>query len=406
MDIVIAGGGIGGLSTALFLHRVGLRARVYEQVPELKELGVGVNLHPQAVGEMARIGLDEALATAGNNCLEWGLFNRFGQEIWREPRGRLAGHDWPQISIHRGRLQGLLLTAVRQRLGPDAIVTGHRFTGCQQRGGKVTSRFATAGGEQIVESDILIGADGIHSTLRHILFPDEGPPSYGGSVLWRGTIMMEPFFEGRAMILAGYSGCKIIAYPMTAPNAEGMAEVNWLADLASDTMLNREDWNRKGRFQDFAPIFADWRFDWLDVPRMIGETTEVYEYPMVDRDPLPRWSFGRVTLLGDAAHPMYPVGSNGASQAIRDGAALAEALSEEADLDRALARYEHHRREPTAQIVMSNRGSGPETVMNIAHERAPNGFRHIHDVIPRAELEAVSQRYRTLTAAPKPVPAA
>jgi 2-polyprenyl-6-methoxyphenol hydroxylase-like FAD-dependent oxidoreductase len=401
MDVAIAGAGIGGLTAALFLHAARLNVRVFEAAPELAELGVGVNIQPQAVGELARIGLDGALAAAGQPIREWALFNRFGQEIWREKRGDAAGHDRPQIAVHRGRLQGLLLAAVRQRLGEASVITDHTLVGFEEKDGQVVSRYATGGGGAKVQvvSDLLIGADGIHSATRRAFYPHEGPPIYAGTILWRGVTRGPAFLDGATMALAGYSGRKIIAYPITPPDAAGEVIINWIADIAAASMLNREDWDRAASIDGVLPLFEGWAFGWLDVPELLRRASAVYEYPMVDRDPLPQWSFGRTTLLGDAAHPMYPIGSNGASQAIRDAGALADALAAEPDPLAALKLYERHRREPTNRIVISNRGAGPETVMNLAHERAPDGFRHVHDVISAAELEAASRGYGVLTAA-------
>ena len=201
-----------------------------------------------------------------------------------------------------------------------------------------------------------------------------------------------PFLDGRSMIMAGHRPQKFVAYPIGAVDADGLQQINWIAELdRRDAGLPaREDWNREGRLADFAPRFADWRFDWLDVPALIGAAERVYEFPMVDRDPLPRWTYGRVTLLGDAAHPMYPIGSNGASQAILDARALADALADEADVDAALARYEAERRPATAAIVHANRPHGPERVLDLAEERAPDGFAAIGDVFARGELEAIA----------------
>ena len=397
MDILIAGAGIGGLSAALFLNAAGHRVRLFEAVSALKELGVGINMQPHAVRELARLGLQPRLEAAGNPCVEWAMANMFGQDIWHEPRGLKAGHDWPQISIHRGRLQGILAGAVAERLGADAIATGHRFVSYRERGDTVVARFATRAGEVEATGDILIGADGIHSTLRRILHPGEGDPVYNGAILWRGLTRWPSYLSGGTQVFAGHPDQKFIVYPITPPDAEGMQVTNWIAQVSAPMMLNREDWNREGRREDFLPLYETWNFDWLDVPGMIRAAETVYEFPMVDRDPLPRWGLGRVTLLGDAAHPMVPIGANGGSQAIRDAAAIADALASHRDPVAALAAYEAERRPATAEIVLSNRQLGPEEVLKMAHDRAPGGFRDVEDVISRAELEDVSRRYRTVT---------
>jgi len=400
VKIVIAGSGIGGLAAALFLQAEGIEADLYESVPELQELGVGINLQPHAVRELELLGLRAELEAAGNSCDEWAMFNRLGQDIWREPRGRAAGHAWPQISIHRGRLQGILLAAARQRLGADRIHTDHHLVAFDQTDDRIAATFATGhrtGPAVRVEADALIGADGIHSAVRRSLYPAEGDPVFAGMLLWRGMTRTKPLFGGHTMVFAGYREQKFIAYPIRPPEPDGPQMLNWIAEIHADKMLRREDWNREGRLDEFLPAYADWLFSWADVPQIIREADRVYEYPMIDRDPLPRWSFGRVTLLGDAAHPMYPIGANGASQAIRDGRALAQAFAAGGTAAECLTRYEQDRREPTNQIVLSNRQLGPEQVMQMAHERAPNGFEHIEDVISREELTAIAQRYRAVT---------
>ncbi len=400
---MVIGGGIGGLTAALRLHAAGIAVRVYESVREIRPLGVGINLLPHAVRELTDLGLLDALNTAGVPTGELRYFSKFGQQIWQEPRGLAAGYRWPQISIHRGALQMLLLDAARARLGAGVIRTGHHLAAFAQRDdGTVEARFVDrrTGAPVATESaDLMIGADGIHSTVRRMLFPDEGPPQWNGAILWRAITAAAPFLTGRSMFMAGHARQKFVAYPLTStPDASGRVLINWIAELRFDetTLANREDWNRRGNLADFFPAFAGWRFDWLDIPNLIRHAEVIYEYPMVDRDPLDRWSFGRVTLLGDAAHPMYPVGSNGASQAILDARALADALAATADSAAALRDYEVLRRPATARITLSNRQQGPERVMQIVEERAPQGFTDRDAVISRAELEAIAVEYKQI----------
>ena len=397
MNVAIIGAGIGGLTTALFLHQQGHHVHVYESVAEIRELGVGINLLPHAVRELEKLGLRDQVADGGVLTKELLYFNKLGQRIWQEPRGIDAGYTWPQVSIHRGRLQRILLDAVVERLGAESVATGHRLRAVRPEGGGVTTMFDVAGssaGTREVHADLVIAADGIHSAARSQFYPDEGIPIYSGSMHWRGTTMMEPFLSGRSMFMAGHRAVKFVAYPITRPDTDGRVQVNWIAELLRPTPLNREDWNRPGHLEDFLPEFESWRFDWLDVAGLIRGYEQVLEYPMCDRDTIPQWTFGRCTLLGDAAHPMYPIGSNGASQAIRDASALADALARHADLDAALAAYEAARRPATAAIVLSNRKMGPELVMQMAEDRAPEGFATIDDVIPRHELEAVADGYK------------
>jgi 2-polyprenyl-6-methoxyphenol hydroxylase-like FAD-dependent oxidoreductase len=376
---------------------------VHEQVAELRPLGVGINLLPHAVKVLTALGLQDALDTTAVRTGELAYFNRHGQEIWREPRGLDAGYRWPQFSIHRGELQLILLAAARARLGDARIRFGRRAVEAAERpGGRARTRFVDRDGADLGwrESDVVIAADGIHSALRARLAPGEGPPRWNGSILWRAvTEDWPPFLSGRSMIMAGHQDQKFVCYPISrAALDRGRARVNWIAERRVDPSAawRREDWNRPGRFEEFLPHFESWRFGWLDVPALIRGATACYEYPMVDRDPLPRWTFGPVTLLGDAAHPMYPIGSNGASQAILDAAALARALAAHGPTAAGLAAYEAERRPATAAIVLANRANGPEQVMQLAEERAPGGFARIEDVIPRAELEEIALRYKRL----------
>ncbi len=398
MHILIAGGGIGGLTLALALHRRGIDCTVYEAAPELRPLGVGINLLPHAVKELTELGLQQALADIAIETASLSYYNKFGQSIWSEPRGRAAGYQWPQFSIHRGELQMLLLETARRTLGAGRILSGHTLTRFDQADGRVQASFVRAdGGTVVAEGDALVAADGIHSAARRQLWPDEGPARYGQRVLWRATTEGAPFGDGRSMFMAGYQHVKFVAYPISRRHAEqGRSLINWIAELTipGDTPP-KQDWNKQVDASVFARPFDGWRWDWIDIPALIRGARTIYEFPLVDRDPLPHWRQGRVTLLGDAAHPMYPIGSNGASQAILDVRALADALAGQASIDQALDAYEAERLPKTAAIVLANRQNGPEQVMQLAEDRAPNGFRHdVHEVIPREELEAIAARYK------------
>lgn len=387
MNVLIAGGGIGGLTVALCLHRAGFRCRVFEAATEIRPLGVGINLLPHAVRELTLLGLDAALAATGVATKDLSYYSKRGQLIWCEPRGRDAGYAWRQYSIHRGRLQMLLLAAVRSQLGADAVVTGHALAGFETRDDGVTAHFRNGARAQ---ADVLVGADGIHSQVRRTFYPQEGEPQFSGRLLWRGVSAAPPFLSGRSMIMAGHANQKFVAYPI------GASTINWVAELqvGGERAPLPRDWNRRADKSSFLPAFQDWRFDWLDVPALVERAEEVFEFPMVDRDPVERWSFDRVTLLGDAAHPMYPIGSNGASQAILDAAALARAFTQHGVTPAALTAYEQERLAPTASIVHSNRRQGPEVVMQMVEERAPDGFDDVERVIPRAELIEIASRYK------------
>ena len=402
MTILIIGAGPGGLTAALHLHRLGFDVRVFESVPAIRPLGVGLNLLPHAVRELTLLGLAEDLAAISIPTAELAYHNKHGQLIWREPRGLAAGYHWPQFSVHRGRLQMLLFDAVVKALGPGKVQTGLHLDSFRQDAEGVTAHFidrATGQPAGEARGAILIGADGIHSTVRRAFYPDEIIPPFSGRILWRATTEAAPFLTGRSMIMAGHANQKFVAYPICPDAAaRGKSLVNWIAELqvGGDKAPIPRDWNRLAAKSRFAPAFQDWRFDWLDVPALIDGAEAVYEFPLVDRNPVPRWTFERVTLFGDAAHPMFPVGSNGASQAILDAAALAEALVTHANPVDALKSYESQRLEPTALIVKTNRLHGPEVVMQMAEERSPQGFSDIETVIPRTELEEIANRYKAI----------
>lgn len=398
MKVVIVGAGIGGLATALSLERAGCSdVTVVERAQELRPLGVGINLLPHAVRELTELGLGEAVAAIGVPPSRLTYVNRLGQLIWSEPRGTEAGYHWPQLSMHRGEFQLLLADEVRRRLGPDAIRLGWRATTVEHGASTDTVRFADASGTELaLEADVVVGADGIHSALRAQAYPDEGPPPWNRLVLWRGTALAPTFLDGRTMVMAGDGEQKFVAYPLAAPGAEpGMTRVNFIAERrAPDGMAETVDWNHAVDAAPIVELFADWRFDWLDVPGVIAAADRILEYPMVDRDPLPRWTFGRTTLLGDAAHALYPNGSNGASQAILDARSLAFRLATVPSVDDALAAYEEDRRSVTARLSGMTRQLGPERVMQLARDRAPDGFADIHDVIPEQELREIADAYK------------
>jgi 2-polyprenyl-6-methoxyphenol hydroxylase-like FAD-dependent oxidoreductase len=396
----VIGAGIGGLSAALTLARAGCRVRVFEVVPELKALGVGINLLPHSAKVLLELGLGEALKARSVLTGSLRYHAKDGKTIWSEPRGMDAGYPCPQYSIHRGELQMVLLAAVREAIGADRIVTGRGYLRAEQDDSGVTVTLgdpATGEVADTVRGDCLVGADGIMSAVRASFYPEEGNPVYAGQVLWRGVTEAEPFADGRTMVMIGNSARKAVIYPIRWLD-DGRQLINWIAELAIEKELpaNKGDWNRPGALADFIDAFRDWRFDWLDVPALFEGAEGCWEFPMVDRDPVPRWSFGRITLLGDAAHAMRPNGSNGASQGVLDAVALADSLAAEADVPRALARYEAARLEPTRALTLANRQTGPEIVLQMVEERCPNGFDDIHDHFSAAELQAIADSYKTV----------
>jgi 5-methylphenazine-1-carboxylate 1-monooxygenase len=380
------------------LHQRGIACEIYEQADAVRELGIGINTLPHAIVELKQLGLLERLDEAAIRTFELIYTNRIGQEIWREPRGIDAGYDVPQFSIHRGRLQSVIHKAVVERLGPDAIRTGARLGAFKQDEGGVTGWFFDRAGAHVATArgDILVGADGIHSTVRGALYPGEGPPVWNGLMLWRGATEWPAFLTGRSMIVAGGLSSKIVVYPIAEGWRQGIKLTNWavVAKIGDGGVPPRkEDWSRPGRREDLMPHVVRFSIPHLNVQKLIESTPELWEYPMCDRDPLPRWTHGRVTLLGDAAHPMYPVGSNGASQAILDARCLADHLVRAEHPMQALAAYERDRLPTTAEIVRSNRKGGPEGVIDAVEALAPDGFTDIEAVLPRADREAIVRGY-------------
>jgi 5-methylphenazine-1-carboxylate 1-monooxygenase len=399
-EVIIVGAGIGGLTLGLALHQAGIACRIYESAPELKAIGVGINLLPHATRELAAVGLEEALSRVAIETRDATFFNRFGQLIYQEPLGRAAGYDHPQFSIHRGDLQLVLLDAFRARAGHDRIVTNSHCTGVAQDETGVTVTFADGPGGKnrfTARGRIAIACDGINSAVRKQFFPDEGEPRYSGVNMWRGVTRWKPMLSGASMVRAGWlSHGKMVIYPIRPAGPDGLQLINWVAEIETPNYRKR-DWNREGRFDDFIGAFADWHFDWLDVPAFIRAADSALEFPMADQDPLPRWSFGRVTLLGDAAHPMVPRGSNGAGQAILDARALTTALLKHVDPVAALATYEAQRLEATTRIVLTNRSNPPDAILREVFQRTNDRpFADIDDVISRDELVALSEGYKRI----------
>ncbi|HEY7592284.1 MAG TPA: flavin-dependent oxidoreductase [Actinophytocola sp.] len=398
MKVLIAGAGIGGLTTALRLHHEGIDCAVYEQADQIRELGVGINLLPQAVAELAELGLLEELADAGIRTHELIYAHRLGAEISRMPCGTAAGFTMPQISVHRGRLQGLLYRAVEARLGAGTVRTGRRLTEFDQDGDGVCAVF---GGESVL-GEVLVGADGIHSAVRETFFPAEGPPRWNGVMLWRGVTDWPEFGTGRSEIIAG-GLLKLVIYPIAAGRMPGTKLTNWAMCITSGDAGGpppvRQEWAKLANPADLRQYFDHFHVPDVDHRELILATEQIFEFPMCDRDPAPYWTRHRVTLLGDAAHPMYPMGSNGAGQAILDARSLADHLARHADPASALRAYELERLPATSEVVLRNRVGGPEQVIDVVEDLAPDGFDRLEDVVDPARLEEIVAEYLSLSGA-------
>jgi 2-polyprenyl-6-methoxyphenol hydroxylase-like FAD-dependent oxidoreductase len=417
-EVLIAGGGIGGLVMALTLHQIGVHCTVLESVRELKPLGVGINLQPNAVRELEDLGIGEAaLDAVGIPAREWALVGLNGKDIYAEARGKGAGYRWHQYAVHRGQFHMLLYRTVLERLGPEAVRLGSRVTGYRKHAdGGVTALVERAdGSSEELGGALLIGADGIHSAIRAQMHPDQPPIHWGGTIMWRGTARGVPIRSGSSFVGLGTSRHRVVLYPISHPDAQGLADINWIAEQTFDAS---HDWTQSGWFRpvalsEFAHEFEGFVYDWLDLPTLLAGSDAVYENPMIDRDPLPTWADGPVLLIGDAAHPMYPTGSNGASQAIIDARVLGRIMTEQGVSAAALAAFDAELCAPIGAVAMRNRGAGPFGLLNMVDERCGGQFDDIDAVIPADERAAFMLAYQKaagfakeqLNAAPPTIPA-
>lgn len=398
MEVAIVGGGIVGLALALGLHKRGVSCHVYEAAPEVREIGVGITLLPHAMRELAALGLSEKAHALGIELNTSAFYNRFGQPIYAEARGRAAGYPYPEVSIHRGRLHNMLYREALAVLGPERILTDHQLVTLSQDNAGVDLTFRSTSGGDVrpsVRADIAIGCDGVNSAVRKTFYPDD-QVVFTGINTWRGVTRRQPILDGKTYFRIGSIRTgKIVIYPICDDiDGDGAQLINWVAEIERPTAA-MNDWNRGGRLEDFLPVYEDWRFDWLDVGDLIRNSDVLLEYPMVDKDPLERWTFDRVTLAGDAAHPMYPRGSNGSAQGLIDARVLAEKLGGGGDPLAALKAYEAERVDPTGQVVRTNRISPPD-IINIRVEEL-TGDRPFDDLdryITHDELRQLSEQYK------------
>jgi 2-polyprenyl-6-methoxyphenol hydroxylase-like FAD-dependent oxidoreductase len=399
--VLVAGGGIGGLCAALTLHQIGVPCLVFESVRRLKPLGVGINLQPNAVRELYELGLGpEQLDAIGLQTREFVLVVLNGKEVYAEPRGLRAGYNWPQYSVHRGGLQMLLYEAVLERLGSDAVRTGMAETGYHnaEDGRGVLALIETRDGERLeIEGALLIGADGLHSAVRAQMHPRQPPIQWGGAIMWRGITPGIPIRTGASFVGLGTHRHRVVFYPIARPDpVTGLAPINWIAEITVDNSggWTTGDWNRQVDVDAFIHHFEDWNYDWYDVPAMLRGADAIFEYPMIDRDPVPTWVDGNVALLGDAAHVMYPTGSNGASQAVVDARVLGAEILQHGVTRRALQAYDARLCGEISAVVLRNRGAGPFGLLNLLDERCGGVFEDIDAVIPAAERDAFMSRYK------------
>ncbi len=399
MHVLIAGAGIGGLTAALSLERLGIEVTIFEDVDTIKPLGVGINILPHAARELIALGLQDELDRLAIRTRSMDYFSRRGKLIISVPCGEYAGYLWPQYSLHRGELQMLLLETFKQRAGADRVVTSHQLVSFKQNEYSVTANFIHPSSKQLVAEitgDLLIGADGLHSVTRRSLYPDEGAAVYAGMVCFRGAVEGSPYLDGESMIVCGDNRLRLVSYPISGSLQEkGRSHINWIAAVPFVTdKRQEEDWGKLTQPDNLIELYSDWQYDWLDVPGIISATEQIFEFPVYDRDPLKQWTFNRVSLLGDAAHPLIPVSSSGAVHAIIDGRALAFALATHRDPVAGLQAYEADRLPKANQVVLASRRNGPDEVLEIVRHECPEDADNIHDYVSKDRLQSVIDEFK------------
>jgi 2-polyprenyl-6-methoxyphenol hydroxylase-like FAD-dependent oxidoreductase len=396
--VLIAGGGIGGLALALTLDQIGVSSTVFESVRELKPLGVGINIQPNAVRELFDLGITaDDLNAVGLPAREWALVGQQGQEIYAEPRGTEAGYNWPQYAAHRGKLHIMLHDKFVERAGPDSVRLGAKFNGyAKNADGTVRAQITHADGSEKIETGtLLIGADGIHSAVRAQMHPDQPPIHWGGALMWRGTTRAKPTRTGSSFIGLGTHRQRMVIYPISQPDADGYADINWIAEVTFDETEDlKNGWYKPAKVSDFIHYFEGWTYDWLDVPALLNGAEVAYENPMIDRDPVDTWVDGPIALMGDAAHAMYPTGSNGASQAIIDARTIGAMMLEHGVTPHAIAAFDAALCKPVSELVLHNREAGPFGLLNMVNDRCGGVFSDIDDVIFAEERNAFMARYK------------
>lgn len=403
-DIAIIGAGPGGLVTALRLHQQGIRPTIYESVLELKPLGVGVDIKTVGTKELDELGLLDEFRAISVDAEDSIFYNHFGQEIYAEKCGTHMGYLHEQRFVHRGILQMLLFRTVLDRLGEDAVVLGARAVKYDQDSDGVTLGLEHRDGRtEQVRHEAVIAADGIRSAVRRQMHPNLAEPEFSGITMWRGTTLREPIRGGHTILHLGDPRIStMIVYPI-AENFEGsgLDLINWVVETNGEETV--EDWNQVADPEQIIPAFDSLELPFLDVQQLIRDAREVYLFPLIRHFPLDTWVDGRVVLLGDAAHAMYPRGGNGITQAMLDARVLSEKLVTLDDPAEAFAAYDSARREIVNRIADNMRGEGYEVIRRMVAERTDGKpFVDIEDVLPLAEADQIFSRYHALVGAPRP----
>jgi salicylate hydroxylase len=359
VQIAIAGGGIGGLAAALALLQAGFDVHVYEQSSALREVGAGIQISPNAARILHRYGLSDELARVGVRPLAWHQ-RRWddARTLLRTPLGEdvIGAFGFPHYQCHRADVLAMLSAAVPA----ERVHLGHRLSGFRDHGSRVDIQFDNGVN---VHADMLIGADGIHSAVRRILFGEQ-QPEFTGCMAYRGLVPAERLkhldLEVVAQIWMG-PGKHVVNYFVASGGL-----MNFVANIEQDGWT-RESWTDRGDPDELRATFADWA---PELRALFAEVEETFIWGLFDRAPLPRWSVGRVTLLGDACHPMLPYMAQGAAQALEDGAVLAACLAKTSDVEGALKHYEEVRLPRASKVQLAARGNktryhlpdGPEQI--------------------------------------------
>ena len=364
----------------------------------MRPLGVGINIQPNAVRELLDAGIDLSdLDSIGVPAQEWALVGLNGKEVYAEPRGLEAGYKWPQYAVHRGQLLMMLYNKVVERLGNDAVLLGHRVSKYRKDEHGVTVSLRSSNGKHAEHRcQLLIGADGIHSTVRAQMHPEQPPIHWGGAVMWRGTARVKPMRTQSSFIGLGSHQHRMVMYPISHSDKDGIALVNWIAEVTVDNAggWQQGSWFREVDIDHFIHHFEHFQYDWLDVPSLLRSADCAYENPMIDRDPVSTWVDGPVALMGDAAHAMYPTGSNGASQAIVDARVIGANMLQHGVTPVALTAYDDQLCSKISELVLRNRGAGPFGLLNLLSDRCGGVFDDIEDVLPGEERREFMARYK------------
>jgi 2-polyprenyl-6-methoxyphenol hydroxylase-like FAD-dependent oxidoreductase len=380
LEIAVIGAGIGGLTAAVALRQAGFEVDVYEQAAELTEVGGGINMGPNAARILYRLGLGDALDREAVRPVSvhqrrW----QDGRTLQRAPLNPLCEQLYgaPHLTVHRADL----LAIIASGFPPERIHLGHRLVGFADKGDHVEAWFANG---SRAAADVLVGADGIHSMVRAALFGDEAP-RFAGCVAYRGLVPVERIAD-LGLELGSQSwvgpGAHLVHYFVSRGRL-----LNFVGWTEHDTW-SREDWTDRATIARALAAFEGWH---PQVRRIIAAADTCFVWALFDRDPLPRWSAGRTTLLGDACHPMYPFMAQGAAQAIEDGAALAACLAGGGDPVETLRRYERLRLPRVSRLQEMSRANktrfhlpdGPEQEQRDAEwrraaDRSPDALRWLY----------------------------